>query len=146
MNAARSTTRAERLLANVIRLGASVLFLAAAAVVLPFPMMDFTHQLLRLGALPDIPIVQYLTRSLSALYVFHGAIMYLSASDVRCYGPLIRLMAWGDIVFGATLFAIDAAVGMPWYWAAAEGPSLVGYAILILWLLARSQRAVDAAH
>jgi hypothetical protein len=60
------STPRERLLANVLRFGASILFLATGAVLLPFSLMDVGHLWLGLGPLPNIPIIHYLTRSLSA--------------------------------------------------------------------------------
>jgi hypothetical protein len=138
-------TRPERLLANVLRLAASFLLLAALAVLLPFPRMDSVHSWLGLGRLPDVPIIHYLTRSLSALYAFHGAIMWGLTWNVQRYGPLIRLLAWGDIVFGMAMFVIDLTAEMPWFWTAAEGPSLVAFGILILWLQRRCARTEPLA-
>jgi hypothetical protein len=140
------STHSERWLARAVRFGALVLSVAALAIFLPFRWMDATHAWLGLGSLPDLPIVHYLTRSLAALYAFHGAIMWRLATDVRRYAPMIRLIAWGDIVFGAALFGIDWFAGMPWYWTAAEGPSLIGYAVIVLWLLRRFERESGAAR
>lgn len=137
--------RSERLLAFFVRFGAVVLLTATLAVFLPFPWMASTHTWLGLGSLPDLPIIQYLTRSLSALYAFHGAILWLLATDVRRYAPAIRLMAWGDVVFGLTLLGVDLTAGMPWYWTAAEGPWLIGYAALVLWLLGRAEQEARTA-
>jgi hypothetical protein len=138
-------TRPERLLANVLCLGASFLLLAVVAVLLPFPLMDATHTWLGLGRLPDIPIIHYLTRSLAALYAFHGAIMWGLTWNVQRYAPLIRLVAWGDIVFGIVMFVIDLTAEMPWFWTAAEGPSLVAFGLLILWLQHRCVLAEPGA-
>ena len=65
--------------------------------------------------------------------------------NVQRYAPLIRLVAWGDIVFGVVMFVIDFTAEMPWFWTAAEGPSLVAFGILILWLQRRCVRAKPAA-
>ena len=53
---------------------------ALGAVVMPFELMNVIHQQMGLGELPHVPIVGYLTRSISALYALHGALLVFMAS------------------------------------------------------------------
>ena len=124
----------ERALVAFLRLTAAVLFLAALAVVMPFSWMAAAHQSMGLGDLPDRPIVSYLARSASALYVSQGIISLFLSFGVRRYQPLIRFLAWLAVIFGALMVAVDLAVGMPWFWTLGEGPvvSLMGAFVLFL--------------
>src|SRR5262249_30254362 len=117
-------SKAEWALIVVLRFGAAVLMLAAVAVVMPVSWMTATHDLFGQGPLPDMPIVQYLTRSVSAFYAYHGALMLVLSFDVRRYAGVIRFMAWGNVVFGALLLGLDLWCGMPWLWTLVEGPSV----------------------
>ena len=63
-------TMHQRLLVVLLRLGGSGLMLAFLAVLLPVDWMAATHPRLGLGEFPRTPIVDYLTRSIAALYGF----------------------------------------------------------------------------
>ena len=56
---------------------------ALGAVVMPFEWMNSIHRQVGLGELPHVPIVGYLTRSISGLYALHGALLLFLAGDVR---------------------------------------------------------------
>jgi hypothetical protein len=128
---------AERLLVICLRLGAAVLLLAVLTALLPFSWMAATNAWLGLSDLPDTPLVGYLTRSLSALYAFHGALLLVLAQDVRRYRPLIRFLAVASIVFGAFMLGLDLSVGMPGFWALAEGPFIIAAGACLLYLQRR---------
>jgi hypothetical protein len=125
------------MLVLVLRLGALVLLLALVAVVMPFSWMASIYAGLGLGELPDVPLMGYLTRSTSGLYVFHGAMMWFMSGDVRRYAPVLRFQAWCSVVFGLGMVLLDAAVGLPWFWVAVEGPSIIAIGVVMLLLLRR---------
>ena len=83
------------------------------------------------------PITGYLTRSLSLFYAYHGGLLLFISFDVRRYLPLVQCLAGISLVFGVALLAIDAAVGMPIFWTAAEGP-LIAVLGVVLFALARA--------
>lgn len=95
---------------------------AAVAVLLPTEWMVAIHRFLGLGEMPRGPLVEYLTRSLSALYAAHGGCMVVASCDVRRLKPMVTYLASIGIVIGVTMLAIDLWAGMPWYWTLAEGP------------------------
>src|SRR5438105_4967507 len=99
-------SKAEWALIVVLRFGAAVLMLAALAMVMPFSWMTAIHDLLGQGTLPNMPVIQYLTRSVSAFYAYHGALVLLLSLDVRRYAAVIRFMAWGNMVFGVLLLGL----------------------------------------
>jgi hypothetical protein len=132
-------TRPERWLKFFLRFGAVVLMFAALAIFLPASWMRAANDALGLEPLADTPLVSYLTRSLAALYAYHGVMVWVVANDLKGYRAIIRTIGWGDIVFGVAVLKIDLYSGLPWYWTAGEGPSLVCFGVLILWLLRRCE-------
>ena len=54
------------------------------------------HRQVGLGELPQVPIVGYLTRSISALYALHGALLVFMAGDVRRYLPSFASSPWPE--------------------------------------------------
>lgn len=129
----------ERFLVLFLRFGAGLLLLSMVPVVMPFAWMQAVHRDLGLGELSASPLNQYLTRSLSGLYAFHGALLLYLSFDVRAYRGLIRFLAWGNIVFGVFMLGLDYVVGLPWFWTAVEGPFIVGSGVGLIWLSAERQ-------
>ncbi len=128
---------AEQLLFWLLRVSASILFLAFPCMLLPESWMDATHRWLGLGSLPEAPIMGYLTRSLAGFYGFFGVLTWMLTSDLVRYRPLIVAWGWFHILFGGMLLAIDIHAGLPSYWIAIEGPGLIGAGLLTLFLVSR---------
>lgn len=128
---------AERVLKWILTLAGAVLLSAALFVFLPTAWMARTHEALGLGAFPDAPLTQYLTRSIAALYALHGALVLLAASDVRRYRSFVRLIGATDAAFGLAMLGIDLHAGMPPWWTLAEGPPLVAIGTLVSVLAGR---------
>lgn len=128
---------AERLLSLLLRLGGGVMVLAFLAVVMPTEWMVATDASLGLDTLPRLPIVEYLTRSLSARYGFHGLLLFVVATDPRRYRTIITFLGVTNIAFGAMMVAIDLYAGMPPLWTAFEGPPIAAFGGVLLYLSAR---------
>jgi hypothetical protein len=79
----------------------------------------------------------YLTRSVSALYALHGALLIIVSLDVRRYLPIVQFLGWAGVVMGVLLFGLDRTVGMPLQWANLEGPFVVAISVVILVLAGR---------
>ena len=129
----------EKILIWLLRLSGAVMLTALGAVVMPYDWMNVIHQRMGLGELPNVPIVGYLTRSISALYALHGALFVFIASDVRRYLPVLRFLVLAGIVFGGVLIGVDCAVGMPLSWTVEEGASTIVFSIAILWMTGRKR-------
>jgi hypothetical protein len=125
---------AERRLTWLLRVAAGLLLLAGPFAFMPHAWMSAVHEWLGLGTLPELPIIGYLTRSVSALYAFYGLITLWISADVRRYGPLIDLLGLGNILFGGFMLLLDRVVTMPRFWVLIEGPFIItfGAAILLL--------------
>ncbi len=132
--------RYERSLVVLLRFAAVVLITAVVPAVMPFAWMAAIHRQLGLGELPQGPIVGYLTRSLSAMYAMHGAIVYFLSLDVRRFLPVVKCLAVLGIAFGVGMFVLDVAVGMPTPWIACEGPFVIVLGSTLLWLAGRAYR------
>ena len=130
----------ERILVWLLRLSGAMTLTALGAVFMPYDWMNLIHQRLGMGELPDIPIVGYLTRSVSALYALHGALLIFVSLDVVRYLPVVRFLGWAGVVMGVLLFGVDRAVGMPVPWTNREGPFVVAISAVIL-VLARRVKA-----
>ena len=128
-------SRAERVLIVILRISAAVLLLAFPMMLLPVEWMAITHRWLGLGEFPATPLVDYLTRSISFLYGFHGGLMLVAASDIRRYHGVLVYIAVSGIAFGACIIAIDLHAGLPLYWTLGEGPFIISSAALIGLLL-----------
>ena len=124
----------ERILVFLLRAGGAILVLAFLAVVMPTSWMEASHTRLGLGDFPAHPLTDYLTRSISLLYGFHGVVLLVIATDVRRFRPLARLMGIQNVLFGPAMIAIDVAAGMPIWWTLGEGPPITAIGASVLWL------------
>jgi len=133
----RSATTNERALAALLRAAGSVLLVAAGAIVMPEPWMAATHRWLGLGEFPASPLVDYLTRSISALYAIKGGLYLVLSRDVTRYAPIIVYAGASTVAFGAVVLAIDLHAGLPWPWIAGEGPPIAVLGSIVLGLARR---------
>lgn len=124
----QQAVRAVRIL---LCIGGIVTGSAFLTVALPTDWMASTHERLGLGQFPEGPIVEYLARSVSAFYGFHGVLLFVVASDPARFKPIVIYLAAFNIIFGAMLIAIDFHAGMPAWWTIAEGPSIIVIGLLL---------------
>jgi hypothetical protein len=121
----------------LLRFTGAVLLLAFAAMFLPVDWMVSTHRWLGMGEFPRMPVVEYLARSIAALYGFHGTLVLIVSRDVVRFAPIVRYLGVMNVVFGVMMMAIDWVTGMPAMWTLVEGPPVAVTGCLILYLSAR---------
>lgn len=126
---------AQKVLIMFLRYLGVVLCSAIIAVIMPLSWMDAVHQWLGLGSLPQGEIVEYLARSLSALYVLQGALMIFLSYDVIRYKPVLTFWVYLSLIFGITMILVDIAAGLPWMWTGFEGPFVVVMCLIMLGLI-----------
>jgi hypothetical protein len=131
---------AERALRLVLRLNGGITLLALVAVFMPLDWMAQTHRRLGLGDLPQGPVFEYLARTVSFMYVIHGGLCLLLATDVRRFGPVITFVASLELVFAAFVLWIDSHAKMPLAWTLIEAPLIVLFSGLTLALRLRAAR------
>ena len=124
-----------RLLVVLLRLAGTVTVTAFLAMLLPVEWMVSTHRWLGLGELPRAPVVEYLARSVSALYGFHGVLLLVISKDPLKYRAIVWYVAGMNSVFGVMLFAIDLHAGMPTFWTLGEGPPVILFGLVIAFLI-----------
>lgn len=126
-------------LVAVLRIAGVFTIVAFPAMLLPVDWMASTHERLGLGVFPRSAVIDYLARSIAALYGFHGVLVLLVSTDVARYRPIVWFIAIMNIVFGVMIIAIDLHAGLPAYWTALEGPPIIAFGIVIA-VLNRSAR------
>ena len=127
----------ERWLVFLLRLGAILTGSAFLTIFLPEATMASVHERLGLGAFPASPLTNYLTHSLSAMYAFHGGLLFVLSTNVRRFKPVVLFVGWATAVLGVALLAIDLQAPMPLWWVFAEGPWVIAIGLVIAWLSRR---------
>jgi len=123
----------DTLLKWLLRLIGGVELFAIPFLLFPFAWMNTVHdRILGLGTLPNAPIVEYMARSLSALYAVHGAVVFRLSFDVPRFRPLIGFLGYLHLVLGLVVFVIDLTARLPMWWVAGEGPGIATGGLLIL--------------
>ena len=128
---------AERDLRIFLRITGTISLLAVVAVFMPRAMMDAANHALGLGSIPATPVFEYLARSESALYTMMGAMLWVLSFDIHRHRPLIVAYACFYLLFGLTMFGIDWRIGLPIWWIAVEGPTVLILGMTTLLLLRR---------
>jgi len=123
------------LLAALLRLEGAIEMLAFVAAVMPQSWMAATHQVLGMGEFPASPLLDYMIRSVSFLYGFHGVLLLILATDVRRFRPLIIYAAASYLSAAAAFTVIDTTNHMPWWWTLGEVGSVLWLGALLFWLL-----------
>jgi hypothetical protein len=123
------------LLVVLLRLAGGLTVTAFLAVFLPVEWMAATHEWLGLGEFPRAPVVDYLTRSVAALYGFHGVLLLLISRDPVRHRKIVQFVGVMNIVFGVLMIAVDLHAGLPLLWTLAEGPPIMGFGLAILFLM-----------
>jgi hypothetical protein len=126
--------RSDQLQSLILRLSGSVEVLAFLAVVMPRSWMVSSHSWLGLGDMPDGPLIKFMIRQASYVYGMHGVSLWVLASDVQRFQPMIVLNGISFTLAGAVFFAIDYSAGMPFWWTISDtlGCAFFGIALLLL--------------
>ena len=124
----------ERLLVLLLRLGAILTGSAFFTLFIPEATMASIHENLGLGTFPASPLTNYLTRSLSAMYAFHGGLLFVLSTDVRRFKPVVLFLGWATAVLGVALLVIDLRAPVPGWWVFAEGPWVIAIGLVIVGL------------
>lgn len=135
-----SPATAERTLKIILRVEGAMLALATIAVFLPFETMQRIHLVLTEVELPELPIVEYLARSLSFFYAAQAPLCFLAAADLRRQRVLALYVCWLHVALGVAMTVVDLEAGLPAAWTWGEGPPALAVGILSLWLLAQVPR------
>jgi hypothetical protein len=123
--------RRTRVLVLLLRLAGCVTASAFLAIFLPVEWMASTHEWLGLGEFPRAPVVDYLARSIAALYGFHGVLLLIISSDPVRYRTIVSYVAAMNVLFGLIVLGIDLYAGLPMMWTLLEGPPIAAFGVAI---------------
>ena len=135
-----AATNKERIQKLVLRLAGAIEILAFIAVVMPRSWMEISHEWLGLGQMPDGPVLMFLIRQASYTYGMHGIALWVLASDVKRFRPLIILNGIAYLLAAAVFAAIDYSTGMPLWWTISDLLGCFGLGAALLWCSLSSPR------
>ena len=130
----------EKTLIIILRISGLMLITAFIAVFLPYETMARIHHLMGLGKLPQIPILDYLARSVSFFYGMHGVIILYISFNLMRYLQFLKLFCYLGFAFGIAIFFIDITAPMPTYWSFGEGPFIMSLNMVVYVLVMRLER------
>jgi hypothetical protein len=125
----------------LLRLAGAVEMLAFAAVVMPRSWMEASHAWLGMGEMPGGPLLMFMIRQASYAYGMHGVGLWLIATDVRRFRPLVILNGVAFLLAAPVFYLIDTTAGVPWWWTVIDvlGCGFFGGALLWLTLTGREE-------
>ena len=124
----------QRMQAWLLRLAGAFEILAFFAVVMPRSWMEVSHAWLGLGEMPGGPLIMFMIRQSSYTYGMHGVSLWILASNVKRFQPLVVFNGLAFLIAGPVFFLIDYKYGMPWAWTLMDalGCGFFGAALLLL--------------
>jgi hypothetical protein len=120
-----------------LRLLAILQVLTGAIVFLPVAWIAAWHAWLGLGPMPDDAVLRYVIRGGAFVQGAIGVLLWIMATDLVRYRPLIIAVAAIYLVSGPAFYGIDAVAGMPGFWCIFDGLSCFAVGS-ILFLLFRT--------
>ena len=106
----------KRLLTWLLRIVGAIELLAFVAVVMPRSWMEISHEWLGMGVMPEGPLVMFMIRQASYAYGMHGISMFVIASNVVRFRPLVILNGVSFLLAAPVFFLIDYTSGVPFWW------------------------------
>ena len=118
----------------ILRLTGATEILAFISVVMPRSWMESAHSWLGLGVMPGGPLLMFMIRQASYVYGMHGVSLWLLATDVKRYRPLIIFNGISFLLAGVVFFLIDYSTGMPFWWTIVDSFGCGSFGAAMLWL------------
>jgi len=118
----------------ILRLSGAIEILAFIAVVMPRSWMEASHTWVGLGVMPGAPLLMFMIRQASYVYGMHGVSLWVMASDLKRFRPLLILNGISFTLAAGVFFWIDYSSGMPWFWTLSDPIGCGFFGIALLWL------------
>ena len=96
--------------------------------------MEASHSWLGLGEMPGGPIIMFMIRQASYAYGMHGISLWVLASDVERFRPLVVFNGIAFLLAAPVFFLIDYTSGIPWWWTVADTLGCAFFGASLLWL------------
>ncbi len=113
--------------------------LAVLAMAAPWTWLAWAARLNGYEIGETVPLVHYLTRTASGMYVVYGALLWFLSLRPVHHASVIRFLAWVSVLHSVSVLAVDMAVGMPAFWCASEFGGHLAEAAIVLVLLRRAK-------
>jgi len=124
----------QRLQSWLLRLAGTVEILAFVAVAMPRFWMEVSHAWLGLGEMTGGPVTMFMIRQASYTYGMHGVSLWVLASDVIRFRPLVTLNGISFLLAAPVFFVIDHSSGLPLWWTMADVFGCGFFGAALLWL------------
>ena len=124
----------QRLQSWLLRVAGSVELLAFVAVAMPRSWMEASHAWLGLGRMPEGAVLMFMIRQASYVYGMHGVSLWVLASDVDRFRPLVLLNGVSFLLAAPIFLIIDHTAGMPLYWTLLDAGGCGFFGAALLWL------------
>lgn len=125
----------------LLRLVGAVEILAFVAVMMPRSWMEASHAWLGMGEMTGGAVTMFMIRQASYTYGIHGISLWVLASDVKRFRPMVILNGIAFLLAAPVFFAIDYASGMPLWWTVGDTAGCAFFGALLLWLDRRDGRS-----
>lgn len=124
----------QRLQAWLLRYAGTIEILAFLAVAMPRSWMEVSHAWLGLGDMPVGPVTMFMIRQASYTFGMHGISLWVLASNVVRFRPLVILNGIAYLLAAPVFFLIDYTSGMPLWWTVVDssGCAFFGATLLLL--------------
>ena len=127
----------------LLRLAGSFEILAFVSVVMPRSWMEASHAWLGLGEMPGGPVLMFMIRQASYSYGMHGIALWVLATDVDRFRPLVILNGVAFLLAAPVFFVIHHTSGMPLWWALGDTLGCAFFGGALLWLTRGGERMRD---
>jgi hypothetical protein len=135
MNSTRAT-------ATFLRLLAILQILTAGIVIMPLEWIDAWHAWVGLGVMSHDPMLRYVVRGGAFVQGGIGVLLWIMASDVTRYRPLIVATGAIYLIAGPSFYLIDSIALMPRFWCLLDSISCLLEGGILLALVSGAREGV----
>jgi len=117
----------------LLRIAGATEILAFIAVIMPRSWMEAGHIWVGLGEMPGGPLLMFMIRQASYVYGMHGVSLWVLATDLERFRPLLLLNGISFVLAAGVFFWIDYSSGMPWFWTLSDTLGCALFGAPLLW-------------
>ena len=126
--------------------GAVACLLSVFGLFLTISMVESIATMLGMDTFPDIPVIIYAVRLMSATYMAIGAFLLILALDPIKYGVLVPFSGAAAVFLAIVCFVYGLLAGMSWIWFVGDSLFCMAFGVLILVFWRRAVAEGDGNH
>jgi hypothetical protein len=131
--------KSQRAAATFLRFVAVLQMLTAGVAIVPLAWIGAWHLWVGLGAMSHDPMLPYVLRTAGFVQGGIGVLLWIMASDVPRYRPLILATAGIYLIAGPTFYFIESIAQIPLFWCMLDSVSCLATGAILLALSLRSR-------